>query len=170
MRNNRGFPPLSRMRRWSQARITSGDEGSAEPDTSKLCRGGCGGPGSTGRRPSVRPSWRTVLAQETPPGAVFLRNSQSTPSMGRFSCISAGWEHTCGLKADGSIACWGDDYKGEATPPGDRFASVSAGWSHSCGVRDDGTVACWGDNEDGQATSPEGRHISVSAGLSQTCG
>ena len=40
--------------------------------------------------------------------------------------MSEGWEHTCRLKADGSIACWGDDYKGEATPPPEIDSPPSA--------------------------------------------
>ncbi|PYP95483.1 MAG: hypothetical protein DMD34_06665, partial [Gemmatimonadetes bacterium] len=47
--------------------------------------------------------------------------------------------HTCGLKTDGTVACWGDDYYGQATPPAGTFAQVSAGGSHTCGLKTDGT-------------------------------
>ena len=76
--------------------------------------------------------------------------------------MSAGAEHTCGVRADGSVECWGDDDYGRATPPGGSFASVSAGGYHTCGVKIDGSVQCWGFNEDlhfnvvGQATPPGG--------------
>ena len=62
------------------------------------------------------------------------------------------------------MACWGDDYAGEATPPEGEFASVSAGVRHTCGVRTDSSVDCWDDNRYGQATPPEGEFASVSAG------
>ena len=42
------------------------------------------------------------------------------PSSG-FVSVSAGRFHTCGVKTDGSVACWGRDNCGEATTP--------AGWS-----------------------------------------
>ena len=36
-----------------------------------------------------------------------------------FASISAGrGNHTCGVKTDRTIACWGADYQGQATPPG----------------------------------------------------
>ena len=52
--------------------------------------------------------------------------------------------HTCGVRTDGSLECWGRDHYDQATPPDGEFTSVSAGSTHTCGVRTDGTVACWG--------------------------
>ena len=65
--------------------------------------------------------------------------------MGTFSSVSAGQEHTCGLKTDGSVACWGDNEDGQTTPPEGRHISVSAGFSQTCGVRTDGYSSCWGE-------------------------
>ena len=84
--------------------------------------------------------------------------------------LAAGLAHTCGVKKDGSVACWGNDEYGRATPPAGEFASVSAGWYHTCGVRRDGSVACWGNDEYSQATPPAGEFASVSAGVFHTCG
>ena len=84
--------------------------------------------------------------------------------------ISAGWGHTCGLKQDGTVACWGINSSGEATPPAGQFASVSTGGFHNCGLKQDSTVACWGQNGHGQATPPTGEFASVSAGGRHTCG
>ena len=81
-----------------------------------------------------------------------------------FVSVSAGGFHTCGVRRDGSVACWGRNEFGQATPPAGEFASVSAGWSHTCGVKQDGTVACWGYDKYGQATPPSGEFASVSAG------
>ena len=52
-----------------------------------------------------------------------------------FVSVSAGGLHTCGLKVDGSVVCWGDDSVGQSTPAAGVFNSVSAGLSHSCGVK-----------------------------------
>ena len=69
-----------------------------------------------------------------------------------FIQVSAGLFHSCGLRADGSIVCWGvsgeDERRVEATglidsPPG-TFSQISAGDLHSCALRRDGTVECWG--------------------------
>lgn len=35
----------------------------------------------------------------------------------RFVAISSGESHTCGLREDGSAACWGDNDYGQASPP-----------------------------------------------------
>ena len=88
-----------------------------------------------------------------------------------FASVSAGtWQHTCGVRRDASVACWGDDIFGQVTPPIGEFASVSAGGEHTCGVRQDGSVACWGNDRLGQATPPAGEFTFVSAGFSHTCG
>ena len=36
----------------------------------------------------------------------------------RFASVRAGFDYTCGVRSDGSVACWGDNYDGQATPPG----------------------------------------------------
>ena len=56
----------------------------------------------------------------------------------------AGLNHTCGVRTDGSVACWGADGDGESTPPAGTFLQVSAGYAFSCGVRADGSITCWG--------------------------
>ena len=91
--------------------------------------------------------------------------------------IDAGTFHTCGIRTDGTIACWGIDGLGQSSAPEGGFTAVAAGWGHSCGVRTDGTVNCWGSNNDliggnftGQATAPAGTFSTVSAGDTHTCG
>ena len=37
---------------------------------------------------------------------------QATPPAGSFVSVSAGWGHTCGLRSDGSVACWGRQARG----------------------------------------------------------
>ena len=81
----------------------------------------------------------------------------------KFVSLSAGRLHTCGVREDGSIACWG--WPGPATPPDGEFASVIVGLAHSCGLRTDGTVACWGEDRDGQTKPPAGKFISISSGI-----
>ena len=67
--------------------------------------------------------------------------------------ISAGHSHSLALRADGSVACWGDNDNGEAPPAGVEgdFVAVAAGSEHSLALRADGSVACWGVNEFGEA-------------------
>jgi hypothetical protein len=84
--------------------------------------------------------------------------------------VSAGDIHTCGLRTNGTLACWGYNDGGQATPPAGRFTQVSAGDIHTCGLHTNGTLACWGDNQYGQATPPAGLFVQVEAGELHTCG
>ena len=88
----------------------------------------------------------------------------------RAETISAGAYHTCGLRTDGTVACWGYDSLGQSSPPGGTFTQVSAGERHTCGLQTDGTMACWGDNILGQSSPPSGTFTQVSAGYNHTCG
>jgi alpha-tubulin suppressor-like RCC1 family protein len=81
-----------------------------------------------------------------------------------YVSVSAGANHTCGLRTTGNIRCWGSDLHNQATPPGANdelrvndvgvgdFTAVSAGDSHTCGLRQGGAVVCWGQNTYGQAS------------------
>ncbi len=78
--------------------------------------------------------------------------------------MSAGGDHSCGVRTDGTLACWGRNGFGQANAPAGTFTAVSAGFAHTCGVRTNGTLACWGRNGSGQATPPAGTFTAVSAG------
>lgn len=72
-----------------------------------------------------------------------------------FKQLSAGYYHTCGLKAGGSAVCWGyNDYGQGNVPDGATFSQLSADSFHTCGVKTDGSAVCWGNNGNGQATPP----------------
>lgn len=85
--------------------------------------------------------------------------------------LSAGTVHTCAVRDDGSVICWGfggDGRLGYANtrsigddePPADAGAvdigagrtatAVAAGRAHSCALLDGGDVRCWGFNFDGR--------------------
>jgi alpha-tubulin suppressor-like RCC1 family protein len=88
----------------------------------------------------------------------------------RFATLVAGSVHTCGLLADGTAYCWGNN--GEFTPGtgsgalgtgtstdaatpvpvagGHKFRSLAAGASHTCGIATTGRTYCWGANKYGQ--------------------
>ena len=40
---------------------------------------------------------------------------EASPPEGEFTSVSGGQYHSCGVRTDGTIACWGADYQGHAT-------------------------------------------------------
>ena len=84
--------------------------------------------------------------------------------------VVAGAEHSCLLRRDGSVLCWGLDNYGQSSPPeGERFVQISAGAVHTCALRVDGTPVCWGDDKDGKASPPAQKFTQISAGGGHTC-
>lgn len=77
--------------------------------------------------------------------------------------LSAGAEHTCGIRTGNALYCWGDNTYGQigdgnasATPVtvptqiAGGWSAVAAGGRHTCGIKTDGTLWCWGRNDYGQ--------------------
>jgi alpha-tubulin suppressor-like RCC1 family protein len=137
-------------------------------------------------------------AAQRPGGLVSGHAHASTAGAVTRARVAAGGGHTCGILADGTLWCWGDNSDGQlgagntdqdrprqvTYPAPGGWVSVTAGEVHTCAVRAGGTLWCWGDNSDGQlgignftgqdrprqVTSPApGGWDSVTAGNYHTC-
>jgi alpha-tubulin suppressor-like RCC1 family protein len=83
---------------------------------------------------------------------------------GAAAAVSAGQDHTCARKKDGTLMCWGYNQDGElgngtyvasnvpqqVTSLGSDVAEVSAGVDFTCARKKDGSLWCWGTNGVGQ--------------------
>jgi hypothetical protein len=85
-----------------------------------------------------------------------------------FIAIAAGYNHSLGLKADGSIVAWGSNILGEskAPLPNSGFVAMAAGQFHNLGLKADGSIVAWGDNSFGQCDipAPNADFVAVAAG------
>ncbi len=88
----------------------------------------------------------SVFAIQKP--MIEINNTVST-----WNEISAGAYHSCGIKDDKFLYCWGNrNYLGQAssktaTPTKvgvEQWLHVDAGVAHSCGIKLDNTLWCWG--------------------------
>ncbi len=104
---------------------------------------------------------------------------QSSPPAGIFKSVSVGRWASCGVKNDGSIACWGRASSKLMTgiPTDTDFVDLKVGSlynlgdDHACALDTDGNVSCWGRSDEGQTTVPSGMTFkAIDAGLKTSCG
>ena len=100
-------------------------------------------------------------------GAVSPSAAASEPGA---VAVDAGTSHTCGIRTDQTLECWGNNGSGQAADQTGTWTAVSAGGSHTCGIRSDATLECWGFEGNGQAADQTGTWTAVSAGTNHTCG
>ena len=81
-----------------------------------------------------------------------------------YTHVMAGLLHTCALRTDATLWCWGANDTGQlgiqdavgAVLPETQVAltkpvsSASTGWFHTCAITQDGALYCWGRNVEGQ--------------------
>jgi alpha-tubulin suppressor-like RCC1 family protein len=166
-----------------QNRIASGYDFSCaiKPDTTVWC-------------------WGTDQNERLGNGAV-LTADQTTPTqvVNSFGAVqvTAGANHACMIKSDGSLWCWGQDFYGQLgngsadnlnqpvpvqVDAGSTWTQIGAGDIHTCGIKNDGSAWCWGFpgegrignnggyNSDPQLVSDPGPWSSIDGGGGHTCG
>ena len=86
--------------------------------------------------------------------------------------ISAGNDHTVGLRSDGTVVATGDNYFGQCDVSDlKNIVAVFAGRYHTVGLHSDGTVVATGDNRFGQCDVSEWKNIvAISAVNNHTVG
>ena len=115
-------------------------------------------------------------------------DSLCDPPPGRFTKLDTGWgpidssreyypeehHHTCGIRPDGAVDCWGSNLHGESVPPPHTddavYIDIAAGFLHTCALDAAGEALCWGDGTYGQTNTPNGPFTAISAGQWHTCG
>ena len=117
-----------------------------------------------------------VLPSQTakPPRLVPLPDEPASGTVnapdGTYTAVTAGSKHSCGLRTDGTITCWGNNRWGNTDAPDGTYAAIATSTAHSCALRTDGTIDCWGSNSHGKSDAPDGAYTAVSVGLTHSCG
>jgi alpha-tubulin suppressor-like RCC1 family protein len=96
-----------------------------------------------------------------------LQIRKPTPHAGgaTYAAVAAAQVHSCAVRKDRRLFCWGDSVDGllglgpdasglvyDPTQVGSftDYQSVQANWFHSCALRAGGALWCWGRNQEGQ--------------------
>ncbi|MEP6729540.1 MAG: hypothetical protein ABJE10_02825 [bacterium] len=100
---------------------------------------------------------------------VYADRSITVPAASQgWTSVTVGGSHSCALRLDGALYCWGGNASGQlgigaarghcgnrkvpceagprAAQTSERFASVVAGQRHSCAISVARTLYCWGEN------------------------
>lgn len=86
------------------------------------------------------------------------------------SLASTGPGLACGLRADGTVRCWGREAEGELAAPPGQYIEQCAGPYHWCGLTADGRVRCLGEDLYGETEVPEGPvYGALACNLESTC-
>jgi len=100
---------------------------------------------------------------------------RATTQITEATALAAGATHSCALKRDGALWCWGSHANGElgdgatatSSPPvmvaalGKRARAVAAGEGFTCALDDAGAVWCWGKNDVGQSGQAAGARVAI---------
>ena len=98
-----------------------------------------------------------------------IESDGSQTLLSNVTQISAGNSHTCALKTDSTLVCWGLGDNGQLgnnaqsshdapvvvvsgngeTSPLTNITYIAAGGSHTCALSDIGNIYCWGEGSDG---------------------
>ncbi|MEY2987259.1 MAG: hypothetical protein RJB13_780, partial [Pseudomonadota bacterium] len=142
----------------------------------------------------------TPLADKMVATPVDETNSGLTSATTWFTQVVAGAAHTCALRTDGAVFCWGDNASGQlgdnsttdrllptgvnGLGSGSGVVALSAGAQHTCALKSNHEVVCWGKNDKGQLgnnsatdsavpvialTAANSTAVALSAGGSHTC-
>lgn len=106
-----------------------------------------------------------------------------------MAAIAAGANHTCAIRAAGTVHCWGSSANDQIGPGTSNrttplqvaglvdMIAITAGARHTCALDVKGVVRCWGDNAQGQLGRPGAGTaavdpddvVAIGAGAEHTC-
>ena len=146
--------------------------------------------------PGAGPQGVTAMVDGAEGISASFEATANPPRMAASPTVVTGGTHSCSLRADGSMVCWGGNARGQLgdgsssgrlvptlSVQGGAFARAASGLAHVCALTVEGQAFCWGSNDQGQLGRTGGgstavpaevagsvRFTDVRAGLAHTCG
>ena len=113
-----------------------------------------------------------TISQASSGSSAPLFDTTSTST--RFVDVVVGDNHSCGLRVNGTVMCWGYNAEGQlgSNDPMTRYSlypievwglsnvtSIAAAGGQTCVIKRDASMACWGYGYHGNNLSPESRWV-----------
>ena len=84
--------------------------------------------------------------------------------------VTAGHSHTCGIRADSTLAWWASKNGKKDVPEGSNFMPVGAGHHHTCAIDHAKQLSCWGWSAWAQTSGvPKGDFVHLASGYGHGC-
>ena len=103
------------------------------------------------------------------PLTLVAPQSAAPQSAARVAAVVSGGAHSCALRTDRTVTCWGWNEHRQTDAPDGEYTAITAGWGHSCALRTNGIITCWGNNDSGQTDAPNGQYTAIAAGVGHSC-
>ena len=89
----------------------------------------------------------------------------------KVMALTSGYLHSCAIKADRALVCWGyNDYGQTNVPFGFHAKAVAGGSKFTCAIDTANSVVCWGSNSQNQLQVPSGlKAKAIAAGRGHAC-
>ena len=63
--------------------------------------------------------------------------------------LALGYNHSCAIATDDTIACWGQNGNRQIDPPAGTYKALALGEYRTCDIKSDNTIVCWPQLPDG---------------------
>ena len=111
--------------------------------------------------------WLVAVHRPRRIARIHARNEMRKKRTAKRNATLAASRHSLAIRADGSVACWGNNEIGQAPPEGiaGDFIAVCSGGTYNIALTRDGHFVCWGwYNDKAPPDGVDGEFVAIAAG------